>query len=135
VNRTLAVAALVLLAGALAAILLGRWPSSRPALDCPPGDVHLDEAGLARCGPGAPLPLGQAHSVGQRADLNRVTADELALLPGISLAFAGELVSQRARLGGFTSWDQVDAIPGVGPARLALLQRECQLGSGDAGVW
>lgn len=112
-----------------------RWPTSAPALDCPPEQVRLDERGIATCGPGQVLPAGQAHSVGQRSDLNLATASELALLPGISEGLALELVAERQRLGGFTDWEQVDALDGVGPGRLGLLQREFSLHFGDAGVW
>ncbi|MCC6336064.1 MAG: helix-hairpin-helix domain-containing protein [Myxococcales bacterium] len=121
--------AVVLLAALLLAVAAWwRWPSNAAALDCPDGQVSLDDGGVARCGSGAPLPAGQALTVGQKLDLNAVTAEDLALLPGVGPELARTLVDERTRLGGFTSWDQVDAVSGVGPARLETLQQACALG-------
>jgi len=125
-QRALAVVLLAALALAVAA--WWRWPAAQPALDCPNGQVTLDPQGVAHCGPGAPLPAGQALTVGQPLDLNAVSEADLALLPGVGPELAKALVDERQRLGGFTSWDQVDAVPGVGPARLGTLQRACALG-------
>jgi len=120
--------AVVVLAGLVVAVgAWWRWPASATPLDCPEGQVSLDDAGVARCGPGAPLPAGQALTVGQLLDLNAVSADELALLPGVGPELARALVGERQRLGGFTSWEQVDAVSGVGPARLETLRRACSL--------
>ncbi|MEW5739037.1 MAG: helix-hairpin-helix domain-containing protein [Myxococcota bacterium] len=121
--------AIVLLAGLVIAVAAWwRWPSEAPGLDCPDGQVSLDDAGVARCGPGSPLPAGQALTVGQKLDLNAVSADDLSLLPGVGPELAKTLIEERARLGGFSSWEQVDAVPGVGPARLNTLQQACRLG-------
>jgi competence protein ComEA len=134
VSRQRAVILTLLVAGALVAFVATRWPSRTPTLRCPPGQVHLDVHGLARCGPGAPLPPGQALTVDQLVDLNRVTADELTLLPGMNEAVAGAIIEARDQLGGFQTWAEVDAVEGVGPARLAVLQRHCDFGAIDAGV-
>jgi competence protein ComEA len=123
-----ALAVVLLAALAVAVLAWWRWPSSGSALDCPDGQVFLDDAGVVRCGPGAPLPAGQALTVGQPIDLNAATVDDLALLPGVGPELARALVDERQRLGHFTSWEQVDAVPGVGPARLETLQRACSLG-------
>jgi competence protein ComEA len=96
--------------------------------------VHLDERRVARCGPGEPLPVGQALTVGQTVDLNHVSAAELALIPGISGELARRLVDERARRGGFRSWNEVDEIEGVGLARLDRLQQHCRLQMTDSGV-
>lgn len=113
---------------------LWLWPAQRAALDCPATEVHLDAHGVARCGPGSTLPAGQALTLGLPLDLNRVTADELALVPGISDDLAHRVVDERTRIGGFTSWDQVDLVEGVGLVRLERLQRHCQLPLTDGGV-
>ncbi|MEW6431879.1 MAG: helix-hairpin-helix domain-containing protein [Myxococcota bacterium] len=125
-QRALAVVLLAALALAIAA--WWRWPSSAPALDCPEEEVSLDAHGVARCGPGAPLPAGQKLTVGQPLDLNAASAADLALLPGVGPELARALVEERQRLGGFSTWEQVDAVPGVGPARLATLRGACALG-------
>ncbi len=114
---------------ALAAIALGAaarlaWPSARPALDCPPEDVRWD-GGVARCSKGAPrgpAPAGQALALGAKLDLNRATEEDLALLPGIGPSLAHALVEARASRGRFHDWEEVDAVPGIGPVKLQALQ-------------
>jgi competence protein ComEA len=114
----------VLVGGAVLAL---RWPSQRPVLDCPADQIHLDAQGVAHCGPGQPLPAGQKLSAGGKIDLNQATADELALISGIGPALAKALIDERTRLGKFTSWEQVDAVPGVGQAKLTALQSATEL--------
>jgi competence protein ComEA len=133
-SRTRAVAIVFGLAALGLAVGKALWPDAKAALDCPSDEVRLDARGVARCAPGAPLPAGQALTVGRPLDLNRVTADELALVPGISVELARRLVAERARLGGFSSWEEVDAVEGVGAVRLTRLQERCQLPTGDGGV-
>lgn len=133
-SRTRALSMVLGLAGLAMGGGLVLWPSPNPSLTCPPQGVHLDSQGVARCGAGRPLPAGQALTVGLPIDLNRVTADELALVPGISEDLARRLVEERTRLGGFSSWDEVDLVEGVGVVRLTRLQQNCQLRSTDGGV-
>jgi competence protein ComEA len=114
----------VLVGGAVLAL---RWPSQKPALDCPAAEVHLDEQGVAHCGPGRPLPAGQALSAGGKLDLNKASADDLALVSGIGPALAKALVDERTRLGKFSSWDEVDAVPGVGEVKLAALKNATEI--------
>lgn len=123
--------ALVVLGLALAvAGALRLWWRARPAdaaaFDCPPAALGLDDAGLVRCGGRRPLPVGQALTVGQRFDLNRASADDLALVPGLGAEVAERLVSQRPD-GGYRDWAQVDAVEGIGPARLETLQRVAEV--------
>ena len=126
-NRTGALAVAVGLTGVALAVGVWRWPSSRPALDCPADQVHLDGQGVARCGPGQPLSAAQRLSLGLKLDLNRATADELALVPSVGPQLARALVAERERLGRFATWDQVDAVAGVGPARLSALQQATEI--------
>jgi competence protein ComEA len=99
-----------------------RWPDSKPALDCPPEAVRLDAAGLATCGPGT-VPTGaQALALGLKLDLNSASEAELALLPGVGRDLARRLVTARSELGRFSSWEDVDAVPGVGAAKLETLR-------------
>jgi hypothetical protein len=133
-DRTLAVAVILSLAGLGTAFGLWRWPDQRPALECEPALVHLDDAGVARCGAGGALPAGQALTLGLALDLNRASAEELALVPQINGELARRLVETRTRLGGFRSWAEVDAVEGVGNVRLARLREHCRLETSDAGV-
>jgi competence protein ComEA len=106
-----------------------RWPDSSPALACPPEDVRWLDAGaigFAVCAePGkrvSALPAAWARMLGQKLDLNLLSEDDLARVPGIGKKLASALAQERQALGGFKSWGQVDAVHGVGPAKLRLLQ-------------
>jgi competence protein ComEA len=122
------------------ALLLGAgsfavWRHSKPpALPCAAGAVRVDGQGVAQCGgAGVPLTAAQRLALGGKLDLNRATAQELELIPGVGPSFARALVEQRARLGPFHSWDELDRVPGVGPARLEVLQRHGELGIAPMG--
>lgn len=119
----------LLLAGVIASgvLLALRWPGSEAALDCAPGDVHLDDAGIARCGPGRPLSASQVLTAGGKIDLNRATEDDLAVVPGVGPKLAKAIVDERARLGGFKSWDDVDRVAGVGDAKLEALKGAAEI--------
>ena len=125
-GRTAALA--VVLLGALAAggWAQARWPDARSALDCPPEQVRWvgeGAGGVARCdGSGLP-PASVRVALGLRLPLNRATESELARLPGVGAVAARALVQARP----FRSWDEVDAVRGVGPARLRTLQRATEL--------
>jgi competence ComEA-like helix-hairpin-helix protein len=111
-----------------------RSRAAESTFDCPPEHVSLDDDGVARCLNGEGLPAGQALTAGQKLDLNRVSATELELLPGVGPALASAIVAERDRRGGFVSWQDVGRVTGVGYARLTMLQRTCELGRLDAGV-
>lgn len=130
----LVVAAVILLAVGL--VSYWRWPSRAPALDCAPERVVLDDAGVARCAePGnGPLPAGQALTVGQRVPFAKLSADDLAILPGIGPQLAAEIIKVRDEKHGFCSWDEVDAIDGVGEARLETLRQLAEIPFCDAGL-
>ncbi|XXF81051.1 helix-hairpin-helix domain-containing protein [Myxococcaceae bacterium GXIMD 01537] len=103
-TRALAAAALGLLA--LGAVARWRWPDSAPAPSVA----------------GAPAP-------GTTVDLNTASEDELARLPGVGRSLARKLVEARQARGGFERWEDVDAVDGVGPARLDALRTVTHLGS------
>jgi len=126
-------AVLVLLLVGLAA--WWRWPSSAPALDCLPGEVGADDTGALRCHGPKPLTAGQRRTLGLKLDLNAASADDLTLVPGVGPALAKAIVDRRQALGHFASWDEVDAVPGVGAERLAALREASEITvSADAGV-
>lgn len=126
-NRTAALAAATL--GLLALGVLARWwwPSSAPALACEPGAVRMVE-GVAVCGgQGAPPTGAQALALGLKLDLNSATEEELAGLPGVGRSLARKLVEARQAQGRFSNWDDVDAVSGVGAAKLETLQAATEL--------
>lgn len=132
-GRVAWMAALTLaLVGAGVALRLRR-PSAEPALPCRPEAVRVDGRGVASCpaageeAAGRPLAAGALLGLGGRLDLNRATEAELALLPGVGPGLARALVRAREQSGGFASWEAVDAVPGVGPAKLETLRAHTTL--------
>jgi competence protein ComEA len=136
-GRTAALAAASLGVLALGAVARLQWPDSAPALDCAPEAVRIRADGVATCGEGLAPSGAQALALGRRLDLNTATPEELALLPGVGPALARRLVEAREARGRFVSWDEVDAVSGVGAAKLQTLQAVTELGAAsDAGpVW
>jgi competence ComEA-like helix-hairpin-helix protein len=54
--------------------------------------------------------------------LSSATAADLEALDGVGPALAARIVEWRQAHGGFSSVDQVDDVPGIGPARLEALR-------------
>lgn len=106
-NRTRALAAAALLLLALGVVARWRWPDSGPA-------------------------PSTAQAPAARLDLNTATEEELARIPGVGRSLARKLVEARQSRGIFTSWDDVDAVSGVGAARLETLRAATHL-SASAG--
>jgi DNA uptake protein ComE-like DNA-binding protein len=68
-------------------------------------------------------PASVRAALGLPLSLNRVAEADLARLPGVGPEAARALVQARP----FRSWGEVDAVRGVGPARLRLLQQATEL--------
>ncbi|HEY2328011.1 MAG TPA: ComEA family DNA-binding protein [Gaiellaceae bacterium] len=66
--------------------------------------------------------VGATGASGAPVSLNAATAEQLDTLPGIGPVTAQKIVDYRAQHGPFTSVDGLDAIPGIGAARIAELQ-------------
>lgn len=119
------VAILLLASGA---VFLLRWPRASAVVECAEADLRWrpgPNGPVAVCDPGSPRtpgPVGPALTLGVRIDLNRASAADLALLPGVGPSLANELVEARTSQGGFRSWDDVDRVAGVGPAKLEVLK-------------
>jgi len=65
--------------------------------------------------PSAAKPELRALRDGQRLDVNRATAEELTLIPGIGPKLAQRIVEERGRRGGFTNLTELRGVRGLGP--------------------
>jgi competence protein ComEA len=126
VNRTASLATAALGLMAVGGLARWQWPRSAPALDCEPGAVRMVE-GVAVCGQGAPPTGPQALALGLKLDLNAASEAELAQLPGVGRSLARKLVEAREAQGRFTNWQEVDAVSGVGAAKLETLRAVTEL--------
>jgi competence protein ComEA len=66
-------------------------------------------------------PAGSAAPAGP-VDLNRATAEELDTLPGIGPTTAAAIVDHREENGPFASVDDLEAVRGIGPAKLDAIR-------------
>jgi competence protein ComEA len=65
---------------------------------------------------------GSPSAAAVPVSLSTATAEQLDTLPGIGPVTAQKIVTFREQHGAFTSVDGLDAIPGIGAARIAELQ-------------
>jgi competence protein ComEA len=125
-GRSFWLSLLALVAVGAGLLLRFRAPTTS-AVPCVSGDLHVRDGGggqgVVVCGPGAQLPSAWARAVGQKQDLNVMSEEELSQVPGIGKKLARVLISVRTERHGFGSWEDVDAVPGVGPAKLQLLKQ------------
>ena len=97
-----------------------RRPRRRRSGSTCPRSARPSRADVAAvAGPGSTAPAGPV-------DLNRATAAELDELPGIGPATAQAIVDHRAANGPFASVDDLEAVRGIGPAKLEAIR-----GAGD----
>jgi competence protein ComEA len=71
---------------------------------------------------GQPSELHPLEATGYRVDLNRADRVELLQLPGIGEATAQRIEEHRDRTGGFQSIEDLNDVPGIGPARVEKLK-------------
>jgi competence protein ComEA len=83
-------------------------------------EVGADSAGRATLSVGEMAP-SSLLALGVPVDLNRISARDLALIPGVSLSLAERIVAERGRRGGYGSLEDLKAVKGVGPVTLKRL--------------
>ncbi len=94
----------------------GAWPW-RPA-----------GSALSVCAAGGTLKITDMPSVSKLAlglpiDLNRVTEEELSLVPGIGEALADLIVQLRQRRGKFGGLEELTAVPGIKERKLRIIEK------------
>jgi competence ComEA-like helix-hairpin-helix protein len=92
--------------------------------DDPPGQVTLlppDTTGALARQRARSLQVGRPLAPGERIDLDRAPADEIARLPRIGLTLAKAIVADRAAHGPFGSLQGLDRVAGVGPGLLGAI--------------
>ena len=82
----------------------------------------VDGEQVVVAGAGAGGTGGSSPDSGGPVSLNSATAEQLDALPGIGPVTAQKIIDYRTQHGPFTSVDGLDAIPGIGAARIGELQ-------------
>ncbi len=109
----------------------------------PPGEVTLQGAGppgIPRAHRDSSLAHARPLGAGDRIDLDRAPAAEIARLPRVGPGLARAIVSDRERRGPFGGLEGLDRVSGVGPGLLAAIapyaafSGEPGAGSGTAGA-
>ncbi|HEY7614356.1 MAG TPA: helix-hairpin-helix domain-containing protein [Gemmatimonadales bacterium] len=110
-----------------------RWWVGRPGEA--PGQVEL----LSALPPRSPLAhrdsvlaLARPLEPGERIDVDKASAAEVARLPRVGLALAKTIVAEREAKGPFGSLEGLDRVPGIGPGLLAAVTAHVKF-SGSAG--
>lgn len=65
--------------------------------------------------------------LGEPLDLNRATAEELEILPGIGPSLAERIVHYRQNTGGFKKVEELLKVPGIGPKKLAGMKSKIEI--------
>jgi len=92
----------------------------QPERDKRTGEIRMRPVFSYRHAP-APIPEQAAATTDGRIILNRASIEDLQRIPGIGLGKARVIVQQRPA-DGFGSWEELDAVPGVGHGTLEMIR-------------
>jgi competence ComEA-like helix-hairpin-helix protein len=105
------------------------WSERLVGAACLASIVAVAAIGLASAADGTTVVAPPTRATGTAIDLNTAGAEELAALPKIGPTLAERIVRRRAEVGPFTSVDELDEVPGVGPALLEAVRPWVVVGS------
>ncbi|MGL4860524.1 MAG: ComEA family DNA-binding protein [Enterobacteriaceae bacterium] len=92
------------------------------------GGIALAEETVTEPSSGTDSTLSASDQVEEKISLNSATAQELSThLRGIGAKKAEAIVEYREKYGAFTSIEQLQEVPGIGPALLARNQARLKL--------
>lgn len=137
--RALVVLALLLVGPSIARRVVSPEPEPvHPR--CASGVVQVE--GRLACAPrsGAEVAGLAAWWMGTPLDLQRASAEDLEVVPGIGPKLAARIVEDRARRGGFRSVEDLQRVKGIGPklsarlAEVARFQPSRQVSTSSAGI-
>ncbi len=96
--------------------LLAILPAGPAAI--PPGDTGTETQGMDLAA------LSGAHRIllGLPIELNTAAAGDLQAIPGIGPALSKRITDYRLLQGGFSRWQDLTEVKGIGPKRLALMR-------------
>lgn len=75
----------------------------------------------------SPLVHAQRSELVGVVNVNTATSDQLQLLPGIGPARAKAIIDERKRSGGFKSVDELKQIDGIGDRALSKIRSHCAI--------
>ena len=122
------IGALGAISAALGLAALAGQPPRTPVAP-PPSSAPQQHRPQAQASTGAL----QALRDGRRIDLNRASAADLELLPGIGPSLAQRIVEDRGTHGAFGSIDALRRVHGIGPRTIERLRALVQIEAGAQG--
>ncbi|MHB8908734.1 MAG: ComEA family DNA-binding protein [Syntrophales bacterium] len=75
------------------------------------------------------MPAGRRLALGLPIDLNRASAEDLSLIPGIGERMAIEIVQRRQAMGRFAALSDLTTIPGIKERKLSGVRRYLTVGT------
>jgi competence protein ComEA len=114
-------AAILLLLLAAAGLVVRFWqsPAAAPGAVAytAPGPRPTKDSVVARA-----ARLARPLATGERMDVDRASAEELARLPRVGPGLAGRIVADRVEHGPFGSLEALDRVSGIGPTLLTAIR-------------